>query len=581
MGIEDYAPEIEIDQGDNVIVKGLENKNFTVSGTVTDRDGDFRYLKVNGVDVVVDSNGRFSTTVELEMESNTITIVAEDSGNNVTIKTINVVLKPEDPILIGIEEVKTTTTVGTAPKLPELVTAIFNDGFRDLVAVVWNQINEDDYAKAGTFIVEGTVEGTNIKAIAKVTVNPKQSQDPPVTPVILPVNTEPKIESGEIENLKPNVVNGTAEIIISEDIFRKALNSAPIDENGKKTISIIIPKADDIHDYKITLPATALSSNEDVVINIITDTVTMMVPVNMLSNSEVDGTDTVSLIITRVDNNKLNSTLAEQIGGRPVIELNIFAGNRKISWSNKKVPVTVSFKYTPGRGEDSEFITVWYISSDGGIIPVTNARYNAATGYITFTTTHFSKFAVVYVKKTFNDLDGYEWAKHDIEVMASKGIISGTSHDTYNPSANITRADFLSLLIRTLDLQTDFTDNFADVSEKEYYYNAVGIAKELGIVSGVGRGNFEPTANITRQDMMVMTAKALRLAKGLKSASEDILESFTDANKVSDYAKSSVADLIAAGLIKGSENRINPLDYTSRAEAAVIMYRLYNYLNNY
>jgi N-acetylmuramoyl-L-alanine amidase len=81
----------------------------------------------------------------------------------------------------------------------------------------------------------------------------------------------------------------------------------------------------------------------------------------------------------------------------------------------------------------------------------------------------------------------------------------------------------LKLLIGALDLRADITDNFTDVDKAAYYYDAVGTAKALGIVNGVGEGKFNPAAYNTRQDAMVMTARALKLAKGLKDGSENVL----------------------------------------------------------
>jgi len=120
---------------------------------------------------------------------------------------------------------------------------------------------------------------------------------------------------------------------------------------------------------------------------------------------------------------------------------------------------------------------------------------------------HLSKYAVSYVYKTFADIGSYAWAKKQIEVLASKGVINGTSDTTFTPQADITRADFMILLVKALGLTAEVTSNFDDVSEKDYYYEYVGIAKELGITTGVGNNKFNPKAKITRQDMMVLYNK--------------------------------------------------------------------------
>ena len=396
---------------------------------------------------------------------------------------------------------------------------------------------------------------------------------PPTPPV---ENTEP--EGGKIKTEVPTVTNGVAETQVSPDAISKALNGAAADQSGVKTVTLEVPAASGANEYRQTLPAGLLTSNNaETRVNMVTEIARVEVPSNMFGNTALQAS-TVGVSVARADRSSLKPEVAQKIGNKPVIELSAYADGRKISWSNSAAPVKVYIRYNPGNEElaNSEFITVWYIDGAGNAVPVTNARYNRSTGEVSFTTTHFSKYAVAYAPKAFKDLDNYAWAKQYIEVMAAKGVINGTSADSYNPSASITRADFMKLLVSTLDLHAEFTDNFADVRKDAYYYDAIGIAKKLGIATGVGNGMFNPSAAITRQDLMVLTAKALKLAKGLEDAAVSDIGAYTDVNKVAGYAQPSVAAMIKAGIIQGSGGSINPLNNTTRAEVAVIMYRLYN-----
>lgn len=160
--------------------------------------------------------------------------------------------------------------------------------------------------------------------------------------------------------------------------------------------------------------------------------------------------------------------------------------------------------------------------------------------------------------------------------MYAMGIIQGTSEAAFSPDKNITRADFVLLLVRALGLQADGAANFADVRQGAYYYEALGIAKQLGIVNGVGGDNFHPKAEISRQDMMVMTVRALKSAgkwNGTEGSAD--LSGFSDAARIAVYAKDSVADLVREELIQGDGSSIRPMDAATRAEAAVIIYRIY------
>ncbi|MFC4598759.1 S-layer homology domain-containing protein [Cohnella hongkongensis] len=161
--------------------------------------------------------------------------------------------------------------------------------------------------------------------------------------------------------------------------------------------------------------------------------------------------------------------------------------------------------------------------------------------------------------------------------MASKGVISGTSATTFNPSADITRADFVLLLVKALGLSVRTEGSFADVSSSAYYAEALATAKALGITTGVGNNNFNPKGKITREDMMVLAAKAMNAAgKPLENALGSELNGYSDSAQISRYAAKDVAALIKAGIIKGSGNSINPKGTATRAEAAVIIYNLYN-----
>ncbi|MNV42830.1 Endo-1,4-beta-xylanase A precursor [compost metagenome] len=132
------------------------------------------------------------------------------------------------------------------------------------------------------------------------------------------------------------------------------------------------------------------------------------------------------------------------------------------------------------------------------------------------------------------------------------------------------------LLVRALGLEAEAGSNFADVSQGAYYSEAVSIAKKLGIINGVDGNNFNPKGDISRQDMMVIAARALKAVNKLTSSgSAEDLSVYADASKVAAYAKDSVAALVNGGIIQGDGQSINPTGTATRAEAAVIIYRIF------
>ena len=186
--------------------------------------------------------------------------------------------------------------------------------------------------------------------------------------------------------------------------------------------------------------------------------------------------------------------------------------------------------------------------------------------------TSSAPLAVDHLKDTsFNDIITYPWAYNAITTLEEKGIVNRVSNEWYGPGQNITRGDYAMFLVRTLGLTEGAGENFVDVDPNAEYAKELAIGKAAGIINGVGDNKFNPKAQITRQDMMTMTSRALKLAGAAD------LGSFSDAGLIADYAQSHVSAMVADGLIKGNaDGTINPLGNTTRAEAAVIMQRLLN-----
>ncbi|MBQ6901747.1 MAG: S-layer homology domain-containing protein [Oscillospiraceae bacterium] len=183
--------------------------------------------------------------------------------------------------------------------------------------------------------------------------------------------------------------------------------------------------------------------------------------------------------------------------------------------------------------------------------------------------------------KGFTDLTSHAWAADAINELAKAGIIKGTSETTFSPANNITRADFAILLVRAFGLESDNTENFADVEESDYFASELAIARNTGIVGGIGDNKYAPRNTITRQDMMVIVYRALSstlVGEGLRALPLTDEVSYPDFDTVADYAQEAVSFLISEGLVNGKNGRIDPSAYTTRAEVAVLLKRILDYI---
>lgn len=164
--------------------------------------------------------------------------------------------------------------------------------------------------------------------------------------------------------------------------------------------------------------------------------------------------------------------------------------------------------------------------------------------------------------------------------MGSRMVIEGTGSGKFSPDRDITRAEFAAIVVRGLGLklEKDATP-FADVAASVWYAGAVNAAYKYGLVDGAEDGKFHPNDQITREQAMLIIAKAMAitgLKEKLTAKSEDaLLEGYADNSALSGWARSGTADTVQAGILTGrNETTLAPKAYMTRAEVAVVISRL-------
>lgn len=169
----------------------------------------------------------------------------------------------------------------------------------------------------------------------------------------------------------------------------------------------------------------------------------------------------------------------------------------------------------------------------------------------------------------FTDMADYAWAKDAVSELTKRKIVSGIDTTTFAPGENVTREQFVKMLvIATQSYNDNATCSFEDVDENSWYYTYVASAKEAGLVNGISATEFGTAMPITRQDMAVMIYNALKVSYDGGEIQ------FADAESISDYAKNAVSYLTQNGYIYGkSDDTFAPVDLSTRAEAAVMIYR--------
>lgn len=494
--------------------------------------------------------------------------------------------------------------LGGSFRLPGSVIAEFDSGANREVGVQWTDVPTTDVE--GLYTITGQVKGSEETVRVRLLVGaasptPTPTSTPTPTPddtsndtsdntsaatpastrSPTPVPTPPFPARGSTVTVAPvlDSKSATAQAEVSADALAAAFAQAAADRKGVQTVEIIMSEVPGAKAYEAVLPASALAQGDPKrIIEVVTPIGRVALPGHMVGTSLAASGSTLAVTMERADRTAAGDPkLAEAVGNRPVVELRLKADGKPVSPENLKAPFRVSIPYHPQPGElaKQEHIGIWSIDGTGQAARVPNAKYDPATGTVAFRTASFSRYAVSFEQKTFEDAGAVPWAKSPIEVLASKGVINGTSEASFTPEADITRADFLVLLVRALGLKADFSGNFSDVRPSDYYYEALGIAKQLGISNGMENNAFRPEEPITRQDLMVLSARALRLAEvDLAQGGPEDLQSFRDKTYVAPYAADAIASMVKEGLVSGSGDLLRPDVHATRAETAVILYRI-------
>lgn len=342
---------------------------------------------------------------------------------------------------------------------------------------------------------------------------------------------------------------------------------------------ISMPSIPGVDAYMLQIPAAVLTNNQGAgQLTIATDTANLVIPDNMLSTTPEAEGKVVTISIEQGEKTNLTEEEKAAVGNRPLIQLTLKLDNEAVKWNNPNAPVTVAIPYTPTAEElnNPESIVIWYLDGSGELVCIPSGRYDPETGEITFSTTHFSIYAVGYNTVKFNDVASNAWYSKAISFIASRKITSGTGAGNYSPTNQLTRSEFIVMLMRSYSIAPDVnpSNNFSDAGNV-YYTNYLATAKRLGISAGVGNNLFAPDRNITRQEMFTMLYNALKAINMLPEGNNGKpLSSFSDAEDISPWATEAMKALVETEIIVGSSGKLSPKETTTRAQMAQVLYSL-------
>ena len=223
--------------------------------------------------------------------------------------------------------------------------------------------------------------------------------------------------------------------------------------------------------------------------------------------------------------------------------------------ASKGTTVTITVQPDPGY----ELGDLVVADEKGGLLKLTDK----GAGKFTFTMPDGKvKLSASFRPQTpaFRDVSPSAWYAAAVNYVFAKGLMNGTGNDMFSPNADTTRGMIVTILAR-LDGQ--------DTSGTPWYAAGQRWAMEHEISDGT-----KMTSAITREQMVTMLYRFAK-AQGMNTTQGGMaIREYEDFEEISAYAVEAMTWAVNTGLIRGTGNRLLPKNTCTRAQAAMMRYRL-------
>ncbi len=201
-------------------------------------------------------------------------------------------------------------------------------------------------------------------------------------------------------------------------------------------------------------------------------------------------------------------------------------------------------------------------------------RVYSTDAQITLTVELEKKDAGTDCEVPFDDIFGH-WAEPYVQELYCRDVVDGRDSDSFVPSDNMTRAEFLkvALLNAGYTVDGDAGEDFSDVSSGDWYYEYVSYGADKGFIEGYSDGTFMPNADINRAEALVIL---MRIA-GVTSydvSSSDV--AFSDVSST-DWFAYAIVTASDKDIVEGYETGgFEPGNNITRAEVSAMAVRTHD-----
>ncbi|WP_340017776.1 glycosyl hydrolase 53 family protein [Paenibacillus sp. FSL H3-0457] len=350
---------------------------------------------------------------------------------------------------------------------------------------------------------------------------------------------------------------------------------------GNRTLKLLADVPDTAKTVTFQLAASQLAawirSEEVKSLDVVVGQTTVRVPLRSLPLTIAETEGTFDIVVAKGSTDTLSTSQKATIGNHAIVDVNLLMNNKPLEWTNRAVEVALSNVEQPKKND--VVMVVHSISPSGEMKPVMYSKYDDKTKTMAFKPLESGSYVIEEVEVPLHDLQNHNWAIQEVQNLYGKGIISGMSATRFAPQGELTRAQFLQMIIKGIGdtRQPDPSISvLTDVKEGQWYADSVRLGMEMEIIQGRADGSFGANERISREEMAVMLNRALKVVQR-EGATHSVQGNmvFVDNAEIAAYAKEAVASMQQLGLLNGMpDGTFAPKETANRAQGAVAVARM-------
>ena len=162
-----------------------------------------------------------------------------------------------------------------------------------------------------------------------------------------------------------------------------------------------------------------------------------------------------------------------------------------------------------------------------------------------------------------------DWAQEYLDKLVSWGVMRGDIEGNLHSDADITRAEFVTMVNRAYGYDQAGVNPFTDVDLRSWYADDISIAYNVGYFTGTSSTTAAPETGLTREQGTILLGRNMML----ESASGEVL-GYSDSREFSDWSRALIGSASEAGIISGyPDGTFRPQANITRGEVAAMLVR--------